>query len=498
MNNFELAQEIKNKNLPPLEVELLHPLLDHQYVAASFMYLLKKSMNLDEMGVGKTMSTCGSLKLQSQDHVIKAVIMAPSSVVYQWSSEIEKFLGWKTIIVEGSASHRQAQYEYFNVLEENVILLTNYSRPLHDEKYMRTLEATTLVLDEATAAKNPEAKIFKLLNSIKNNFEYIHLLTGTPVTLTLGDFYWLFTLLGIDNVVGSFEEEVEPYLIKQSSRGGSITKVVGATDFDPLIEKIEPYFIRRTLAEVYGESDDPFAQFVNEKPKLTVQTLNYDKHQSEVFQELKIKANRAAREGNYRALETYQQFLQACSSPKLILDNYPHISPKEKFLLDYLSKTEEKVVVYVRYLEFLECLQTRLNSVKINYNTISGKLSSEEQDYQKNQFLNSDSKVLFITGAGKYGLNLQAATTFIFLDIPYNPADILQMINRVYRYGQVGLVKVLLVFLENTIEEDNFRKLRKRQAVLDKLFDTSTAEIFKREGDFTWGFLEKDYTQVKE
>ena len=90
-------------------------------------------------------------------------------------------------------------------------------------------------------------------------------------------------------------------------------------------------------------------------------------------------------------------------------------------------------------------------------------------------------------------MNLQIAQTFIFLDIPYNPADILQMINRIYRYGQLGRVNVLLTFMENTIEEDIFRKLNKRQSVLDEFFDTDMAKLFIRPQPYVWGFLEKDY-----
>lgn len=491
MENFEYAQKIKSGELPPLEVDTNKELMDHECVAASFGFLMKKILLLDEMGVGKTMSSIGALKLISNEKINKVVLFAPGATLYQWSDAIEAFLGWKRVIVDGDKSHRLAQLSYFEELQENVVLITNFSRPLHDIEGMLAVHPTSIVVDEATFVKNPESGIYKFLDKFSKDVEYFFLLTGTPITLTLGDIYWLFSILKIPNVLGSYEEEVVPYL--EVKKSGAREQIIGASGFDVLKDKLEPYCIRRTLLEVYANTDDPMSMFVNEKPKLEVVPLSYDNNQAEFFQQLKVEANRASREGNYKPLETYQFFLQGCSSPSLVRPGFEGQSPKEKYLLDYIQSVDTKVVVYVRYLEYLRYLKTTLDNVNIGYNIITGQYTSYEQEVQKNAFLESDNRVLFITGAGKYGLNLQKANDFIFLDIPYNPADIPQMINRIYRYGQLGEVRVKLVFLENTIEEDIFRKLKKRQAVLDEYFDTDLSSIFVRPSEFIWGFLEKEY-----
>lgn len=490
MTNFEQAQKIKEAELPPMEFNLKKSLFSHEEVAASFCALMHRCMNLDDMGVGKTMSSLGACYLLAKDSPQKVIILAPSTIQSQWRDAIDEFLGWSTIVISGSKDHRESQVEYFNNTQENICMVTNYSQPLKDTKTMLTMKPTVVIADEATFLKSPEAQIHKFFREFTENIENIFLLTGTPITLTLGDIYWLFSLLHIPDVLGTYEEEVLPYL--EFIKKGRHLVEDRAKGFDALINKIEPYLIRRTLEEVLEDSDDMFAQFIHEPPKLEVHPLKYSNEQAEVFQSLKVEANRLTRQGAYKPLEMYQKFLQTCSSPKLIgLQAEP--SPKELFLLDYLENTTDKIVVYVRYLEFLKCLQKALDCVIINYNLITGQLTPSEQELQKNLFLESDSRVLFITGAGKYGLNLQKANTFIFLDIPYNPADILQMIRRVYRYGQEGKVKVLLTFLEDTLEEDNFRKLYKRQGVLDEFFGTENAKVFQRDPNYTFGFLEKDY-----
>lgn len=495
------ADKIRDGEIPPFEIGTLEPVYTHQAVASSFLYEGGRCLNLDEMGVGKTIEALGAAWLESTESVVKAVVLTPSAVQHQWAAEVEKFLGWKTIVIEGSKAHRDNQYNYFNELSDNVVLITHYATPVKDEQHFVKLNATTLILDEVTMAKNPETKIHKLLQSVKYKYNRVYGFTGTPITLSLGDIYWIFTLLGVDGVVGSFEEEVLPYLETQtvSVKGRKFSSVVSATGFEELSAKLAPYIIRRTLAEVIPpETEHELGIISAQKPKLKVVPLNYDQHQQQVFQSLKQDANRLTKTGSYKPLEMYQNFLQAASSPALIREDYTFQSPKELWLLETLRSSNEKVVVFVRYLCYLYILERALKDNNFDYVTISGNETSEEKDIHKKEFIEHSSKrVMFITGAGKFGLNLQTATHLVFLDVPYNPADVLQYIGRVYRLGQMKDVTVSMVFLKNTLEEDNFRKLYKRQAVLDEFFDTEDAKMYKLEGSFVRGFLEKDYTKLE-
>ncbi len=54
------------------------------------------------MGLGKTVQTMGAAHmLWKQGKVKKVLVICPSSLKYQWSSEIEKFLGHTNIVIDG-------------------------------------------------------------------------------------------------------------------------------------------------------------------------------------------------------------------------------------------------------------------------------------------------------------------------------------------------------------------------------------------------------------
>ena len=83
-----------------------------------------------------------------------------------------------------------------------------------------------------------------------------------------------------------------------------------------------------------------------------------------------------------------------------------------------------------------------------------------------------------MTGAGKFGLNLQVSDTILFLDIPYTPSDVFQYIGRVLRTGQTKNVDVYFFYMLNTPEEDLFDSLRRKQEEIDLFFRTSKAQLF--------------------
>jgi len=62
-------------------------------------------------------------------------------------------------------------------------------------------------------------------------------------------------------------------------------------------------------------------------------------------------------------------------------------------------------------------------------------------------------KVFLSTDAGGVGLNLQAASMVVNLDLPWNPAVLDQRIARAHRHGQLHTVNVVNLIAKGTIEE---------------------------------------------
>jgi SNF2 family DNA or RNA helicase len=75
------------------------------------------------------------------------------------------------------------------------------------------------------------------------------------------------------------------------------------------------------------------------------------------------------------------------------------------------------------------------------------------------------------TDAGGLGLNLQAASYVLNLDLPWNPARIEQRIGRAHRIGQSNPVNVINLIALNTIEQRVLEVLYQKQELFEEILD---------------------------
>ena len=88
------------------------------------------------------------------------------------------------------------------------------------------------------------------------------------------------------------------------------------------------------------------------------------------------------------------------------------------------------------------------------------------------EFNTDPSTMLFIsTDAGGLGLNLQAASYVINLDLPWNPARVEQRIGRAHRIGQVNPVNVINMIALDTVEQRVLEVLYRKQELFEEILD---------------------------
>ena len=88
-----------------------------------------------------------------------------------------------------------------------------------------------------------------------------------------------------------------------------------------------------------------------------------------------------------------------------------------------------------------------------------------------------DTRVFISTDAGGLGLNLQAASYVINLDLPWNPARLEQRIARAHRMGQAQTVNVVNLVAADTIENRVLDVIYAKQELFTELFDTDIDTI---------------------
>ena len=80
-------------------------------------------------------------------------------------------------------------------------------------------------------------------------------------------------------------------------------------------------------------------------------------------------------------------------------------------------------------------------------------------------------RLFLSTDSGSVGLNLQAASAVINIDLPWNPAKLEQRIARAWRKNQTRSVSVINLVTEGSIEHSILHLLGQKQALADGLLD---------------------------
>jgi SNF2 family DNA or RNA helicase len=125
-----------------------------QIVGINFLTEKKKCLLGDTMGLGKTVQILGAIyKLQYENKSNRALIIAPTSLKYQWVDEINKFLKDPVyIIIDKEPKKRQQSYELIE--KENInIVVTSYELARIDIDYLLKINWNIIVLDECHKIK---------------------------------------------------------------------------------------------------------------------------------------------------------------------------------------------------------------------------------------------------------------------------------------------------------------------------------------------------------
>jgi DNA repair and recombination protein RAD54 and RAD54-like protein len=154
---------------------------------------------------------------------------------------------------------------------------------------------------------------------------------------------------------------------------------------------------------------------------------------------------------------------------------------KAKSVYNLLSLSEaagEKVLVfsqYVRSLNFLETLVTRMKGWRSGVNTfqMDGGLTTDQREKAVDRFNNSpDAKVFFgsIKACGE-GISLVGASRVVILDVHENPAVMRQAIGRAFRPGQSKVVYCYRLVGAGSLEEEHHRTAFKKERVSKLWFE---------------------------
>lgn len=479
MNSIDNSEEInemisKIRSIDENEIiipKLLNGILrDYQVRGYKWMKTLSSiglgGILADDMGLGKTIQTIGLIYDAAKE---SSIVIAPSSLIYNWENEIGRFApDLRTIVISGSKKDRE---EKIGTISNYDIIITSYPLLRKDIELYEKINFKYCIIDEAQHIKNPESINAQCVKKIHSQSRFA--LTGTPMENSLIELWSIFDfimpgyLMSRKNFINKFEKNI---IKNEDSRL--------LFDFKKIIA---PFILRRRKKDVLLELPDKI------ETKLVCELTD---EQREIYKAYLLRAKNEIddlikREGFERShiqiLAAITRLRQICCHPAVFLENYNGGSGKLDLieeLLDELIEGQHRILLFSQFTSLLEIIRNLINSKKYDCLYLDGSTPVSERMNLVNRFNSGFGDVFLISlKAGGTGLNLTAADVVIHFDPWWNPAVEDQAADRAHRIGQENVVQVFKIISKGTIEEKIIELQEKKKSLINAVVQEGETSI---------------------
>lgn len=295
------------------------------------------------------------------------------------------------------------------------------------------------------------------------------MLTGTPLENRIDEVYSIVQYLDPRLLGSLFRFNRDFYVLDERGRPSDYKNL------EELHRRLAPVMLRRRKDEVEnqlpGRTVDTFFVAMSEE-----QQLRYEDYQ--------VPAARLIQQAQRRPLtpkefDRLQQLLacmrMVCDTP-YILDPACRVSPKldelESVLTDLMAEPGRKAIIFSEWERMLDLVRELAVEMNFDFAWHTGSVPQDKRRVEIRCFKNDPTCRLFLsTDSGSVGLNLQAASAVINMDLPWNPAKLEQRIARAWRKHQTRAVTVINLVCENSIEHRILHLLGQKQGLADGVLD---------------------------
>lgn len=475
----------KNSKFSDIDGALKVQLFPFQQEGVKFAARAGRSLMADDMGLGKTIQSIAVAEIYKKVLQTNSVlIICPTSLKYQWKSEIERFTHSSVQIIEGSSHKRREQYSnngaYYQIVSYNYIA--------QDIDFINeTLEIDFVILDEAQRIKNWKTKVSKSVKRLNSNYTVV--LTGTPLENRLEELYSIMQFIDVYQL-GPLYQFVERYQLKDPETG----KVIGYQHLHEIKLTLADTLIRRTKAEVLKELPERM-----DKNLFVPMTLEQREIHDEMQRLVSKLVGKWQKFGFLNEVDR-QKLIMSLTRMRMVCDSTFIIDQRTRkdtkvdelmnILEEFLETNDSKVVIFSQWERMTRLVAAEFDKKGIEYEYLHGGIPSQKREKVLTNFKeNPNSRIFLSTDTGGVGLNLQSASLVINLDIPWNPAVLEQRIGRVYRLGQNRNVTVINLVSTGTIEHKMLDVLKFKSSMASGVLDGGEDTIFLDNDQFK-GFME--------
>lgn len=419
----------------------------------------------DDMGLGKTLQSIAAIVYYiTTKPALKNIIICPSSLIYNWQQEFERFAPAIKVMVYHGGNRKK---EDLNDPDVRVIV-TTYSTMRNDADTISEQGYGVAVIDESHNIKNPTTQITQAVMKLRADFRLA--LSGTPVVNNTFDLYSQLNFV-VPGLFGSREffkrEYADPIDNWNDEEKVSALKKLTA-----------PFVLRRTKEQVAKDLPDKTESVLwcemnglqrNVYEDILQQTRN------SIF--LEVKKNGLSK-SKFSILQGMTKLRQVCSSPVLLPEKDQQIicteSVKTQVLMEELTNilSGHKALVFSQFSSMLHLLAEECERKGFSFYHFDGQTPPVERATMVKAFQEPGNKVnLFLISlkAGNTGLTLTAADYVFLFDPWWNTAVEDQAIDRTHRIGQTKNVFAYKMICKNTIEEKIIHLQQKKKKLSEDL-----------------------------
>jgi SNF2 family DNA or RNA helicase len=483
----------------------------YQVEAVTRMVERKKMLVAYEMGLGKTCMTIASVEELKDNGVITkpVLVIALSSLKYQWQKEIQKFSDSTTTVIDGSKTVRAKRWE-----ERTNYVICNYETVVGDWDLIKDQEWGAIVCDEATAIKGFKSKRSKAVKKLSSSVPIRFALTGTPIengrpeevysimqfvdSTLLGRFDLFDQTFIVRNHFGGVQRYRNLPLFHEKMKSSSVRKVQTDADVAPYLPDTihrDPMFIAfdKKTSSLYNFIADELSNELFEAQQLLGANFSllahygHDSKPGSPVDQLrgsimsKITALRMLCDDPtllHKSADKFEEHLGEGSAyvnslkTRGLLEGVtktPKLDALKTYVNDHLdTDPEAKVVIFTSWVGMLESIQEAVGGT-----LYTGYMNAKEKEASKTKFLTDPECRVFISSdAGGYGVDLPIANLLVNYDLPWSAGLAVQRNGRIKRASsRWPSITIQDMLIADSIEERQHDMLQQKNAVADAVID---------------------------
>lgn len=430
-------------------------LYDYQEEGVRMELAMKRCINGDDMGTGKTVQSIVAIE---RAKATPCLVICPAALKVNWEREIKKFTNLRPLILTDSVNatygYHLTKMDLYDVVICNYESLAKYfvvslgEKPLKLKNFIFRNEVDILksvIIDESARVKDPTTRQSKIIMGICQGKEYIYELTGTPVVNYATDMACQLAILGRIDEFGGYGEFCNRYGENEN--------------LEELNQKIhETCYFRREKKDV-----------LKDLPELTRTTISvtldsetqeeYDTCQKDLLTFLleykNCSEDEARKKLRMKALVKFMNLRSISGKGKM------------KATIEFLHDTEEQIIVFAEHRDVVDAIKKEFPNEVCS---VTGSDNQQQKQWAIDSFQAKKKRIIIcsIKAAG-VGLTLTASSNVVFTELPWTMADLSQCECRAYRNGQKNAVTSWILMGINTIDSYLYSLIMKKGSIASKV-----------------------------